>query len=108
MIESYWEAGLTFAGLSAMRPDDIFAIGYAHIGVSSEIQEFEQATGSTVIPSFEGVVEASYTAQIVPGFYVQPDFQYFWNPGGHVADPEDPAKPVPNAAVFGLRTTINY
>jgi porin len=108
MIESYWEAGLTFAGLSAVRPDDILAIGYAHTGVSSEIQEFEQANGETVIPNFEGVVEASYTAQIVPGFYVQPDVQYFWKPGGHVADPEDPAKAVPNAAVFGLRTTINY
>ena len=38
------------------------------------------------------MLEVSYTAQIVPGFYLQPDFQYFWNPGGHVADPNDPAQ----------------
>jgi porin len=108
MIQSYFEAGVSLVGLAASRPSDIFTVGYANTGVSSEIQQFEQATGSPVIPSYEGVVEASYTAQIEPGFYVQPDFQYFWNPGGHVSDPEDEAKPVPNAAVFGLRSTINY
>jgi porin len=108
MIESYWETGLTFHGLLTSRSDDFFAVGYAHTGVSKEIQDFERDSGDTIIPNYEGVVEASYTAQIVPGFYIQPDFQYFWNTGGHVPDPEDPAKPVPNAAVFGLRTTINY
>ena len=54
------------------------------------------------------MLELSYTAQIVPGFYLQPDFQYFWNPGGHVAEPDNPMQAVPNAAVFGLHTTINY
>jgi porin len=39
---------------------------------------------------------------------LQPDFQYFWNPGGHSGNPEDPTIAIPNAAVFGLRTTINY
>ncbi len=108
MIESYWEAGLTFTGFSAARPGDILAVGYAHTGVSAEIQEFERASGSTIIPNYEGVLEASYTAEIVPGFYVQPDFQYFWNLGGHVPNPDDPSEVLANAAVFGLRTTINY
>jgi porin len=108
MIQSYWEAGLTFSGLWSKRPDDIFAVGYANTGVSSEIRQFEEATNKPVIPTFEGVIEASYTAPIVPGFYVQPDFQYFWNPGGHVSDPNDPAEALPNAAVLGLRATINY
>ncbi len=38
----------------------------------------------TVILDYEALLEVSYTAQIVPGFTIQPDFQYFWNPGGHV------------------------
>jgi porin len=108
MIETYWEAGLTFSGLSATRPDDVLGIGLAHTGVSSETAAFERDAGGTIIPDFERMLEVSYTAQIVKGFYLQPDFQYFWNPGGRVPDPDDPAKAVPNAAVLGLRTTINY
>jgi porin len=108
MIEAYWEGGLTFSGISDRRPDDILGIGIAHTGVSSEIIAFEQAEGQTIIPDFERMLEVSYTAQIVKGFYIQPDFQYFWNPGGRVPDPNDPAKAVPNAAVLGIRTTINY
>ena len=76
--------------------------------MSSEIIAFEQDEGQTIIPDFERMLEVSYTAQIVKGFYVQPDFQYFWNPGGRVPDPSDPAKAVPSAAVLGIRTTINY
>jgi porin len=44
----------------------------------------------------------------VPGFSIQPDFQYFWNPGGHVEDPNEPGKAVKDAAVVGIRTLINY
>ena len=32
----------------------------------------------------------TYQAQIVPGWTIQPDFEYIINPGGHVADPADP------------------
>ena len=104
----YWEAGLTFAGLSSARPDDTFAIGFARTGISPEISSAQEALNRPVIASFEAMVEASYMAEIVPGFVVQPDFQYFWNPGGHVHEPDNLQKAVPDAAVFGLRTTINY
>jgi carbohydrate-selective porin OprB len=54
------------------------------------------------------VLEVSYTALIVQGLTLQPDFQYFWNPGGHTSNPNNPTEATPNAAVFALRTTINY
>jgi porin len=108
MIELYWEAGLTFEGLWSARPNDILGIGYAYTGVSSQIIDFDRSQGYPVIPSFEGVLEISYTAQIMQGLYLQPDFQYFWNPGGHSGSPDNPYVAVPNAAVFGLRTTVNY
>lgn len=76
--------------------------------MSSETSAFQESSGETIIANYEAMLEVSYTAQIVPGFTVQPDFQYFWNPGGHVADPIDPAKAVPDAAMLGLRTTVNY
>ncbi len=71
----------------------MLGIGFADIGVSSQIIDYEKEQGFPVIPSFEGMLEVSYTAEIMQGFYVQPDFQYFWNPGGHSGDPEDPTLP---------------
>jgi porin len=108
MIELYWEAGLTMQGMLASRPHDTLGIGFAYIGVSSQIIDYQKEQGFPVIPSFEGMLEVSYTAQIMRGLMVQPDFQYFWNPGGHSGNPDDPGTATPNAAVFGLRTTINY
>lgn len=108
MIELYWEAGLTLQGMLDSRPNDLLGIGFAYAGVSSQIIDFERQEGFPVIPSFEGMLEVSYTAQIMQGLKVQPDFQYFWNPGGHSGNPEDPDTAIPNAAVLGLRTTVNY
>lgn len=108
MIALYLEGGLTFSGMTPSRPNDVFGIGFAYTGVSSQIINFEKQAGDPVVSSFEGMLEASYTAKIVPGFILQPDFQYFWNPGGHAPDPYNAAKAVPDAVVLGLRTTINY
>ena len=83
----YWEAGFTATGLIASRPDDVLGIGYAHAGISDDASAQQVANNESVILDYEGLLEVSYTAQIVPGFTIQPDFQYFWNPGGHAADP---------------------
>ena len=99
---------MTFAGLYSARPDDTLAIGFAHTGISPDISRVQRAHQRPIIASYEALFEASYSAQIVPGFVVQPDFQYFWNPGGHVHEPDDLTTAIPNAAVLGLRTTINY
>jgi porin len=107
-VNIYWEAGMTFAGLADARPDDTLAIGFAYTGISPRISELQKANQRPVIASYEALLEASYTAEIVPGFTLQPDFQYFWNPGGHAPDPNDLSVAVPNAAVLGLRSTINY
>ena len=72
------------------RPHDVLGIGFAYTGVSSQIIDYQKEQGFPVIPSFEGMLEVSYTAQIMQGLTLQPDFQYFWNPGGHSGDPDDP------------------
>lgn len=107
-LSAYWEAGVTFDGLHRARPDDTFAIGFAYSGISPEISDLQKQRNKPVIASFEAMLEASYTAQIVPGFTVQPDFQYFWNPGGNSPLPNNPNEAIPNAAVLGVRTSINY
>jgi porin len=95
-------------GLLASRPHDVFGIGFIYTGVSPQIIDYEKSQGFPVIPSFEGVLEVSYTAELMQGLTLQPDFQYFWNPGGHSGNPDDPDTATPDAAVFGLRTTVNY
>ena len=108
MIDHYWNAGVTFEGMWSVRPRDVLGIGFAYTGVSSQIIDYNREEGFPVIPSYEGMLEVSYTAHMMQGFALQPDFQYFWNPGAHSAAPDDPYSAVPNAAVFGLRSTINY
>ncbi|KWT66791.1 Carbohydrate-selective porin [Hyphomicrobium sulfonivorans] len=108
LIQRYFEAGVTLRGLLDERPRDTFGIGFIYTGVSSQVVDFYRTIGDPVVPNFEAVLEISYTAEIMRGLYVQPDFQYFWNPGGHSNDPVDPTRAIPSAAVFGIRTTINY
>ena len=50
----------------------------------------------------------SYQAQIVPGWLVQPDFQYVFNPAGGIANPLVPNTRIKGGAVFGLRSTVTY
>jgi len=38
----------------------------------------------------EALIEVTYQATVVPGFTVQPDFQYLFRPGGNVPNPPDP------------------
>jgi porin len=108
LIENYFELGITLHGMWDPRPHDTLGIGFIYTGVSSQLVDFYKRHGAPIVPSFEGVLEISYTAEIMQGLYIQPDFQYFWNPGGHTSDPEDLLVAIPNAAVFGLRTTVNY
>ena len=108
LVDLYWEAGITFFGILPSRPDDILGIGFGYVGISSDEAARQREEGEQITSNYGAGVEVAYTAEIVPGWYLQPDFQYFWNPGGRVADPDDPTKAIPNGSVIGLRTTINY
>ena len=107
-IDFYADAGLVFTGMIPARRSDALGVAFAYSKISNDASGFDRDAGMTIVRNYETILEISYTAEIVPGWYLQPDFQYFWNPGGHVPDPDDPTKAVPNAAVLGLRTTINY
>lgn len=108
VVDIYWEAGMTFSGMMPSRPNDILGIGFAYTGISDDESARQRADGEPVISDYEALIEIAYTIHVIPGWTVQPDFQYFWNPGGHAPDPDDDTKAIPNAAVFGLRTSINY
>ena len=83
------------------RADDALAVGFAYTGVSNRVRGFDSDSGVPVFGNYEAVLEICYTAQIKPGWTLQPDFQYFFQPGGNVAGVED-------AAVVGARTSISF
>jgi porin len=113
LVDFYADAGINFTGLVPGRPDDAFgaAVAYTRIGRSFVGYDRDLAAFSvTPSRSSEAMLEVTYSAQIVPGWTVQPNFQYIVRPAGGVVDPQDPAgtRVFKNAAVFGLRTTLKY
>jgi porin len=106
-VDFYAEGGVTVTGPFASRPGDLFGIGFAYTGISNAAQIADRNAGLSIVRNYEALLEVSYTAIIVPGFSVQPDLQYLWNPGGNVPDVSG-THPVENALVIGIRSIINY
>jgi porin len=115
LIDLYADVGVEFIGLSEKRPDDKFGIaaGYAHI--SKRAQQLDRdyrnvASATWPQRSFEGLLTAVYQYQIREGWTVQPNFQYIIRPGGGATNPAGafPGRPLKNAAVLGIRTTLKF
>ena len=82
------------------RADDILGIGFAYTGLSKPNNGFHVGSDR------EALLEICYTAQIKTGWTLQPDFQYIWQPSGG-SQPSGKGT-IPNVAVWGVRTIINF
>jgi porin len=74
-IDVYFDAGVVFSGFVSGRPGDVFGVAFAYAGVSEEASAFDRDTGAPVVREHESVLEVSYTAEVLPGWSLQPDFQ---------------------------------
>ncbi|MGC2223291.1 MAG: carbohydrate porin [Methylocella sp.] len=114
LIDFYADAGVNFIGLWDMRPNDSFGAAASYSHISPEVSESDADAAfftSAALPvrDYEIDFELTYQAQIVPGFLVQPVFSYVFHPGGGAIDPINPAVGrIPDAAVFGIRTTVKF
>lgn len=95
------------------RDDDTFGIGFGVANVSSRAAGLDQDTAfftGTYVPvrGAETFLEITYQAQIAPWWQVQPDFQYFWMPGGGVVNPNNPTSRIGNEAILGVRTVVTF
>ncbi|WP_238184800.1 carbohydrate porin, partial [Methylobacterium trifolii] len=114
LVDAYVDAGIAYKGLFEGREDDTLglSLAYARIGDGARRADKDSILYSgTAMPvrRAERVIEATYQALIVPGFTVQPDLQYVFHPGGGIANPRDPdGRRLKNAAVLGLRATVQY
>jgi len=111
-VSFYADGGVTIKGALAGRPDDTAGIAFGYSRVSKRARERDRDARATdptsPIRSGEFLVEATYQAQIVPGWSVQPDVQYIRRPGGGTAHPLHPPRRIKDAVVIGVRTTIQY
>lgn len=102
LVDLYVDGGLVMSGFITGRPDDSFGVAAAYAGVSDQAKGIDQDVlsfgSSALIRADEITLEASYLAQVVPGWTLQPDVQYVWNPSGSL----------PDAAVVGVRTSLSY
>jgi porin len=109
-IDNYFDAGASFTGFLPSRPDDSVIAAFAYSGISSRARGADQdqvaAGNQTIVRDYEALIELTYIAKIVPGLTLQPDFQYVFHPGGKIDD--GTGKPVGDAAVWTLRTIVNY
>ena len=106
-IDAYFDTGVVFTGMIRRRPNDIFGVGFAYTGISDDASAFDRDSGLSVIRNYEVLLEISYTAAIVPGWTLQPDLQYIWNPGGNVPG-DTGTRAIKDATVLGARTTISF
>jgi porin len=106
LVDLYIDAGLNFAGLVPGRPDDVFGVAGAYAQISNAARGFDFDTGVTPIRNYEALIEVTYQAQMMPGWTLQPDFQYIVHPGGNIADGS--GAPAKDAVVIGLRTSMAF
>ncbi len=107
LIDFSLNAGLTFHEPIRHRDDDTFGLGMGYANVSSRAGDLDQASGLPV-RSGEAFIEATYQYELTPWCQLQPDFQYVFNPGGGVLNPNNPGRQVKDEAVIGLRMNISF
>jgi porin len=117
-LSFYADAGVDFKGVWSARPKDEFGFAAAYTRISPALSASdrdkllfqEEFTGKPVVaPSWEIAFEANYRFVVTSGWIVQPDFQYIFRPGGGKPNPKDSnGMPIRDAAIFGLRTLIEF
>jgi len=111
LVDFYADAGINVSGMIASRPDDSFGVAFAYARISGAARgldrDYVNYSGPAMVRSSEALIEATYAAQIAPGWTLQPNVQYVMRPNGGV-DPNDPTRALRNATVFGVRSSLKF
>jgi porin len=114
LIDFSLNAGLTLKAPLPGRDNDTLGIGGGYTRVSAAAGGLDRDTGfytGTPVPvrGSETYIEVTYQYQVNPWWQIQPDFQYVFNPGGGIANPNSASGAlVDDEAVFGVRTNITF
>lgn len=113
LIDFSMNAGFTFHEPIYHRDDDTCGVGMGLAKVGNHAAGLDEQTGYYTgagypVRSDETFVEATYQYQLTPWCQIQPDFQYVFNPGGGILNPNFPGQRVKDEAVFGLRMNVLF
>lgn len=113
LIDLSMNAGFTFHEPIFHRDDDTcgIAMGYAKVGNHAAGLDRDTTFftgGFQPVQGGETFVEATYQYQLTTWCQLQPDFQYVFNPGAGVANPNVPGQRIRDEAVVGLRMNILF
>jgi porin len=106
-------AGFTLQAPFEGRDKDLFGAGFGLARISQRARDLDRDTAfftATPFPvrSTETFVEVTYIIAATGWWQLQPDFQYFFFPGGGIPNPRHPGQRIGNEAVFGLRSLITF
>jgi porin len=114
LVRASINAGFALHAPLPGRDTDVFGVEMGTVWASSGASGFDrqmqffQPSVYTPIRSSETFLEATYQFQALPSWVIQPDVQYFINPGMGIANPDDPTQRIKNELVIGLRTNITF
>ncbi len=114
LVSASINAGFALHGPLPWRDNDAFGVEMGTVWASSGASNFDrqmqflQPSVYTPIRSSETFIEATYQFQFLPWWQIQPDVQYFINPGLGIANPNVPTQRIKNELVIGLRTNVNF
>jgi porin len=82
------------------RDNDSLGLGFGIVKVSSAVSALDQQTAFFTgapfpVRSTETFLELTYQFQAAPWWVIQPDFQYIFNPGAGIPNPNNPMKWAP-------------
>ncbi|MEI8309881.1 MAG: carbohydrate porin [Verrucomicrobiota bacterium] len=98
-LDFYFDTGLTYKGLIPGRDNDTMSIGFAYGHLSNGARSSLRSQDINPTDS-EMVVELTYQAPVTRWLIVQPDLQYFINPGAN--------SELTNALVIEARATVIF
>ena len=109
------DAGLTYKGLFPGREFDILGMGVSYRRIGNAARRFDRDeilfTGlGGPVRDYEHLLEITYQARLTPWWFLQPDLQLIFHPGGRIAALSSaPAmRPISNALVVGLRSSVPF
>ncbi len=106
------EAGMNWRAPFERRPQDVFGLAFAYLGISPAARAFSRdlmVFGRAGFPydSNETVVEATYQAPVTDWLTLQPDIQLVINPGAGIPGPFA-RTPLADAVEIGVRATVKF
>jgi porin len=113
LVDFSVNAGVNLKAPFHGRDDDTVGIGYGLANISGRASDLDRDSNSLAgagipVRSKEQFIELTYQYQAAAWWQIQPDFQYVFNPGAGIANPNNPTQRVGNEAIIGVRTIITF